>query len=406
MLSIGTLLRGGTYRVEKQLASGGFGNTYVVKNLNFNETYAMKEFFMKGINLRDGDSVTVSVPDNRATFESQREKFKKEAQRLRKINSSHIVKVHDLFEENDTIYYVMDYIEGKSLFDIMKERGNPFSEHEALEIFNQVLDALQVIHNQNPQILHLDIKPSNLLQDKEGNIWLIDFGSSKLLDEEQGITVSSGIALTKRYAPSELEDGQKNRIGPWTDLYELGATLYNLLTCKEPPLTSEILEESNAVFSFLSAISPNTRELIVWLMCPNRQNRPQNTNEIQIKLNQFSNTNANINDEETTFINKKSKDRFSNANSDEGKTILKKETTSHKLKVAIKIWTTMIFLIITFVGYYLYNSYQMRVNEERAYNNVMESGEPAVLENYLEMYPEAPLDHKDNVKQRLGQINH
>lgn len=284
MLSIGTLLRGGTYRVEKQLASGGFGNTYVVKNLNFNETYAMKEFFMKGINLRDGDSVTVSVPDNRATFESQREKFKKEAQRLRKINSSHIVKVHDLFEENDTIYYVMDYIEGKSLFDIMKERGNPFSEHEALEIFNQVLDALQVIHNQNPQILHLDIKPSNLLKDNSGNIWLIDFGSCKLLDEGQGITVSSGITLTKGYAPSELEDGKIDRIGPWTDLYELGATFYNLISSIQPPTPSEILEESVNVFKYPIAISNDVQELIKWLMAPNRRNRPQSISEIYSRV--------------------------------------------------------------------------------------------------------------------------
>ena len=95
MLPVGTLLLGKTYRVEKQLASGGFGNTYVVKKVYFDETYAMKEFFMRSINLRQGSEVTVSVPDNHATFEAQREKFKKEALRLREIHSPHIVRVHD-----------------------------------------------------------------------------------------------------------------------------------------------------------------------------------------------------------------------------------------------------------------------------------------------------------------------
>ena len=71
MLPVGTLLRGGTYKITRQLSSGGFGNTYVVENVSFDETYAMKEFFMKGVNLRDGETVTVSVPDNKATFESQ-----------------------------------------------------------------------------------------------------------------------------------------------------------------------------------------------------------------------------------------------------------------------------------------------------------------------------------------------
>lgn len=398
MLPIGTLLRGGTYRVEKQLASGGFGNTYIVRNINFDETYAMKEFFMKGINSRDGDSVTVSVPDNKVTFENQKTKFKKEAQRLRKINNPYIVKVHDLFEENDTIYYVMDYIDGKSLSEIMKERGKPFSEKEAMYIFNQVLDALQDIHNQSPQMLHLDIKPSNLLQGRGGHVCLIDFGSSKQLDAEQGITVSSGITLTKGYAPSELEDGKKERIGAWTDFYELGATLYNLLTCHEPPMPSEILEESKEAFYFPPSISQSTKELILWMMDPNRKNRPQSVNEIK------SNSRYHINEailefsdnEATTFAKKEENTSFDN--NIEGKRLERGGKVSFKW-VYIGILS---FILIVSVGYFKYVSDVQR-NEENAYKNAMQSSEPAVWRNYLDFYIDAPQTHRDSILYLLKQ---
>ena len=294
MLPVGTLLLGKTYRVEQQLGSGGFGNTYVVKKVYFNETYAMKEFFMRSINLRQGNEVTVSVPDNHATFESQREKFKKEALRLREIHSPHIVRVHDLFEENGTVYYAMDYIDGKSL----ERHGQPLSENEALDVFRQVLQALKVIHSQSPQMLHLDIKPSNLMTDRQGCVFLIDFGSSKQLDAENGITVSSGITLTKGYAPSELEDGKKERIGAWTDLYELGATLYNLLTCQQPPTPSEILEDGTAVYHFPATVSQATQELITWMMTPNRHKRPQAVEEVEARI---SHSASRQSDEDTSF---------------------------------------------------------------------------------------------------------
>ena len=122
MLPIGTKLHGGVYEIIKHLSNGGFGNTYVVKNVSFDEIYAMKEFFMKGINLREGDIVTVSVADNEATFTSQKEKLKKEARRLRQLKNPHIVRVHDLFEERGTVYYVMDYIEGESLAARLQRR--------------------------------------------------------------------------------------------------------------------------------------------------------------------------------------------------------------------------------------------------------------------------------------------
>ena len=282
MLPVGTMLRGGTYKITRQLSSGGFGNTYVVENVSFDETYAMKEFFMKGVNLREGETVTVSVPDNKATFESQKEKLKKEARRLRQLDNPHIVRVHDLFEERGTVYYVMDFIDGESLSDRLKRTGQPLTEQEGMDILRQVLDALSVVHGQSPQLLHLDIKPANIMVDRKGCAYLIDFGASKQLstDESRTLSTSTGMSYTAGYAPSEQIEQNYERMGPWTDYYALGATLYRLLTMKQPPSPSEIGETPDEAFHFPKSISTQTQQLIRWLMTPNRKKRPQSVDEI------------------------------------------------------------------------------------------------------------------------------
>ena len=280
MLPVGTLLRGSTYRIDKQLSSGGFGNTYIVTNMQFDEQFAMKEFFMKGINERDDDSTTVSVSnkDNHQQFEQQREKFKKEARRLRKLNNPHIVHVHDLFDENGTTYYVMDLIEGQSVSGLMKQKRKPLPENDALNIVHQVLYALAVVHKEG--IWHLDLKPGNIMLDKHGNVVVIDFGASKQMSANEGYTsTSTALCYTPGYAPSEQIDQNMERIGPWTDIYALGATLYNIVTGNQPPSVSEIMD-GNA-FEFPVSVSVATQELIQWMMMPSRQKRPQTVNEIE-----------------------------------------------------------------------------------------------------------------------------
>lgn len=118
---------------------------------------------MRGISDRNGDSVSVSVSNktNVEQFTSQKEKFRKEARRLRKLRNPHIVAVHDLFEENGTAYYEMDLIKGESLSERMKRSGQPLGEAEVLQILDQVLDALSVVHAQG--LYHLDLKPANIM---------------------------------------------------------------------------------------------------------------------------------------------------------------------------------------------------------------------------------------------------
>ena len=284
MLPIGTKLRDGLYVVEQQLGAGGFGNTYMVRNTAFDELFAMKEFFMKGVNLRDGLRVTVSVPDNHASFDSQREKFRKEALRLRKLRNAHIVTVHDLFEANDTFYYVMDYIDGESLAAMLKRQRCPFTEEEVRQWLPQILDALAEVHSQH--IWHLDIKPGNIMVDKKGTLFLIDFGASKQMRGSDGLSVSTSSAMcyTPGYAPIEQVDQAMDKFGPWTDFYALGATLYALLTNRQPPSLTGINEEG--AFAFPQPVSRQMRELIRWLMDISRSRRPQSVDEIRQYLNE------------------------------------------------------------------------------------------------------------------------
>ena len=287
-----TTLQGGKYRIERLLGQGGFGNTYMAINTVFNERVAIKEFFMQGISDRDEStgSVTISIERNKQEFEEQREKFKKEALRIRKLDNPHIVKVHDLFEENGTAYYVMDYIDGENMAMRMKRTGKPLTEQEVLNFLPQILDALKTVHNAG--IWHLDLKPANIMVDKSNNVRLIDFGASKQLNTQKGgATTSTAISYTNGYAPREQMEQNYDKFGPWTDIYALGATLYNLLTNKRPPLPTDIDDDNSndkhiALPMPSGILNSSLHKLIIWMMSANRNNRPQSVDEIKNKLSE------------------------------------------------------------------------------------------------------------------------
>lgn len=286
MLPVGTLLHNGEYRIERQLGAGGFGNTYVVQNTAFGDLYAMKEFFMKGVNLREGNRVTVSVPDNHASFESQREKFKKEAQRLHKLKSPHVVHVLALFEENGTVYYVMNYIDGRSLSDTLKQRNQPMTEAEVSRMLPQMLEALDEVHQQG--IWHLDIKPGNIMLDSHGKAYLIDFGASKQMRGADGMSLSTSSALcyTPGYAPIEQIEQDMTEFGPWTDFFALGATLYTLLSNQQPPSLSDI--RRGKPLPYPQPVSQNMQNLIQWLMAFAHEDRPKSVQQIRQRMPQLA----------------------------------------------------------------------------------------------------------------------
>lgn len=288
MLPIGTLLQDGKYRMVGYLGSGGFGHTYEVEHVTLHRHWAVKEFFMQQVNRREGTTVTTNTEADRATFEMMREKFLKEAQRMACMIDPHIVEVTDFFEDNETAYYVMKLIDGKSLAAMMNDLGRAFSEEEVLVIVPQVLAALKTAHSQD--VYHLDLKPANIMCNKDGDCWLIDFGASKqmIVTDNRTQQVSSLLCSTPRFAPDEQKNQDIKHIGPWTDFYALGATIYNLLTGKLPPKSYDIEYDGEEAFSFPASVGEPMRQLIYWLMQPDYRRRPQTIDEIEQRLSAFT----------------------------------------------------------------------------------------------------------------------
>ena len=272
-LKTNAVLQNGKYCIEGVLGQGGFGITYLASQVALNRKVTIKEFFMKELCNRDEQTSQVSVPsmgsvDTVARF---RAKFVKEAQTIAALNNPHIIHIHDIFEENGTAYYVMDYLSGGSLSDLVQRNGI-LAEATALGYIRQVADALSYIHARN--INHLDIKPSNVLIDGNGNAVVIDFGLSKRYDETGSQTSTTPVGISHGFAPLEqYQPGGVSTFSPTTDIYSLGATLYKLLSGQTPPNATALLD-ADLDLSRLSA-SPSTKAAIAAAMQPKRKGRPQ-----------------------------------------------------------------------------------------------------------------------------------
>ena len=246
---------------------------------------AIKEFFPKVFCNRDENTshVTVATQSNRELVDKLRKKFNEEAKSVFQMKHENIVRVIDIFEENGTAYYVMDYIEGKSLNDLVKERGC-IPEAEAVSYIRQVADALKYVHSLNR--LHLDIKPGNVMVDASGHAILIDFGASKHYDMESGENTSTLMGVnTKGYAPIEQSTQSFTSFSPATDIYALGATLYKLLTGITPPDANMLLAEEETLKPMSSNISRHTCNAVMSAMALKRKDRPQTIDAFFILLN-------------------------------------------------------------------------------------------------------------------------
>ena len=228
------------YEILRYISSGGFGITYEAFDLLSKRRIAIKELYITEICNRESDALTVTINDtNKPTFFAHRRKFLDEAKRLMELSHPNIIKVSDVFEANGTAYFAMDYIEGKPL----SKEVVPMSENIAIFIINPILDALEYIHNKG--VLHLDIKPSNIMIDKHGKVILIDFGTSKVYGDADGksLSLSTTLAFTPGYAPLEqMSVSTVKNLGTYSDIYAIGATLYYLLSGSKPLLPGEILE--------------------------------------------------------------------------------------------------------------------------------------------------------------------
>ena len=284
-LTIGTLLRGGSYKIEKVLGQGSFGITYLAEHTNLGRKVAIKEFFMKELNSRGEDGSITGMTDG-SLSQNYWVKFQKEAINLSRLDHPNIVRVTDSFSENGTFYYVMDYIEGQNLNDYVK--SHHMDEAEATSIIKSVSDALIYMHEEK-HMLHLDLKPGNVMRrNSDGHIFLIDFGLCKHFSEDGQPETSTTIGLgTAGYAP--IEQGNKAKNGefrPTIDVYALGATFYKLLTCETPPPASDLVSDDELLENNLRAkgVSEVYVNVISEAMCPNVRKRIQNIQSFKDKL--------------------------------------------------------------------------------------------------------------------------
>ena len=269
----GTLLKKGEYRIEKVLASGGFGITYLASQVALGRKVAIKEFFMKDICNRDENHINISVPSvgSKELVSRFRQKFLKEARLIASFDHSNIIRIHDVFEENGTAYYVMEYLEGESLGALVSRQG-ALDERLAVRYIRQIASALAEVHAAN--LLHLDVKPANIMLKKKGDAVLIDFGISKHYDDSGSQTSSAPVGISEGYAPLEqYESGALCGFTPATDIYSLGATLYFLLTGHRPPKAGDVMNDGLPVLP--EDISLAVRNAIVAAMIPRRKDRPQ-----------------------------------------------------------------------------------------------------------------------------------
>lgn len=276
ILKEGSLLKNGDYRIGKVLGQGGFGITYLADQVALGRKVAVKEFFMKEHCNRDEDSsVSVGSIGSKGLVENFKAKFMKEARMIAALSNPHIISIYDIFEENGTAYYVMEYLEGKSLSALVRERG-VLSEADAVMYTRHIADALNEVHANN--LLHLDVKPVNVMLNKKGEAVLIDFGISKHYDEAGGQTSSGLVGLSEGYAPMEqYKTGGISSFSPSTDIYSLGATLYKLLTGKTPPHASDVNDDGLPPFPV--NISAPVRAAVTAAMQPRRKERPQSVDE-------------------------------------------------------------------------------------------------------------------------------
>ena len=275
-LKTGTTLQGGKYKILKVLGQGGFGITYLAEQTMLERKVAIKEFFMKDFCERSEETshITLGTESSRETANRFRDKFLKEARNIAKFDHPGIVRIYDIFEENGTAYYVMDYIAGESLGDMIKRRGS-IPEVEATRYIIQAAEALAYIHER--KMNHLDIKPANIMINRKNESVLIDFGLSKQYDAGGQQTSTTPVGISEGYAPMEqYKKGGVGEFSPQTDIYALGATFYKLLTGKTPPSASDVYEDGVPVDELKTkGVSQNAINVICNAMKSRKKERTQ-----------------------------------------------------------------------------------------------------------------------------------
>jgi len=292
-LKQGSTLKSGKYKIVKTLGQGSFGITYLAQTpitidgalgkVDVTVNVTVKEFFMSDFNSRSVDGTGVEKTDS-SLVKNYLNKFHREAENLSKLHHPNIVKVLEVFEENNTAYYAMEFIEGETLDDYIKRKEH-LPVDESIGITQEVCSALAYMHRN--KMLHLDLKPKNIMRQTDGHIRLIDFGLAKQYNENGEPESSTSLGLgTPGYAPIEQAQYKQDGTLPVTlDIYALGATLYKMLTGHTPPESSYILNEGLPQDVLQRAgVSPAFIAVVTKAMAPLRKDRYPTVDAMQRAL--------------------------------------------------------------------------------------------------------------------------
>ena len=269
----------GRYTVEGVLGQGGFGITYLGMDELHKKKVAIKEFFPQGIvtrNIEYEDTVTVTLVGEKENYDKGKERFLKEAQTMAMFSKDKgIVKALDFFEINNTAYIVMEYLEGVTLKQYLRENKRIDAE-DLVELLVPLIEALDEIHSQG--LIHRDISPDNIMVLPDGRIKLMDFGAAR--DYTEFGEKSLSIVLKPGYAPPEQYQTHGVQ-GPWTDIYALCATMYKCITGENPPDALDRLVDDHLkkISAFGISVSPQIEKAIIKGMSVAAKDRYQNVGD-------------------------------------------------------------------------------------------------------------------------------
>lgn len=289
----------GRYTIERVLGQGGFGITYLGIDELHEKKVAIKEFFPQGIvtrNIEYEDAVTVTFVGEKDNYNKGKEKFLKEARIMARFSKDEgIVKAQDFFEINNTAYIVMEYLEGITLKQYLRENER-IEPEELLELFVPLIESLDEIHSQG--LIHRDISPDNIMVLLGGKIKLMDFGAAR--DYTDFGEKSLSLILKPGYAPPEQYQTHGVQ-GPWTDSYALCATMYKCLTGENPPDAIERVMDDNLkeISEFGIPVSKQMEETIIKGMSISARNRYQNIEEFCEDLYALSEETLTLEEEES-----------------------------------------------------------------------------------------------------------
>ena len=269
----------GRYTIEGVLGQGGFGITYLGIDELHEKKVAIKEFFPQGIvtrNIEYQDTVTVTFVGEKDNYEKGKERFLKEARTMAKFSKDEgIVKALDFFGINNTAYIVMEYLEGITLKQYLRENQR-IAPEDLIELLVPLIESLDEIHSQG--MIHRDISPDNIMVLPDGRIKLMDFGAAR--DYTEFGEKSLSIVLKPGYAPPEQYQTHGVQ-GPWTDIYALCATMYKCITGENPPDAIDRLVDDHLkkISTFGITVSPQIEEAIIKGMSVAAKDRYQNVGD-------------------------------------------------------------------------------------------------------------------------------